>query len=304
MRRCCAVLLLVLAGCGGAPLPEVDFEVALAATPATVEFGAPFALEVTATFRREFEPEPFAAEWLLPLELEPTGERRRDDGRRVQRVLAFRARAFASGEVAVGPIEWSARDPDGGAVVARSAPLLLRVASALGPDAAAAPEGPLELLPLPRTPVWPWALGGAVLLCAAALVASRARRRSAPPPVAAAPAPPPGPPSRERALQALAALERDLAAVNDRALCDAITAIVRDHAAAVLRRPTATRTSEELLELATPLVAAARTPLGACLSHCDRVKFAAGALDGGARDGVVAAARAFVQASAGPEVAA
>jgi len=273
-----------------------------------VAFGEPFALRVVRTWPRELEPAPFADDSLLPLQVERLRSERRDAGPVRTETLHYRARAFVLPRAVVAPIELRAAPRAGGAPQqCTSAPFELAVHSSLGAGDGPLPEGPGELLPLPRQPGWWPVVAGAAVLLGAAFAFARGRRR-APAAASATTAPPlPRGPTehdlaRER-LRRLAAAPAPQDRAGEVAFCDEVTALLRPCIGAVLRRDATVRTSEELLaELAAELApcrdGALQRRIAFTLAACDRVKFAAGRAPARRRARLLASATAFVDATA------
>lgn len=169
------------------------------------------------------------------------------------------------------------------------------------------PAGPVEWAVLPRVPVvrlWPW-LVGLVLLCSVGIAWRRQRRRA--PATAGLPmaAPAAAESAAAQALRRLRALvlPGPVPAAGQQEFAAACSGVLREYLAAQYRLPAAVRTSQELVA-ACPAATdrpAAIEALRQSLLPCDLVKFAARALPPVEQAAVVAAAVAFVQASAAPE---
>jgi hypothetical protein len=234
-------------------------------------------------------------------------ERRRDGT--TKRVYELELRAWELGDINLPPIQVGyAAGGQRSWVVTNPVPLrILGLLGDVDDKTALAPDTPPVSL---RRRDWRWLLAAGVALAALAiaLVAWRLRKRR-PPVVEGAPAPVVARPARlrltgaaERALAALAALERDGALVREpRAGYERLVAILRTFWHDQFRVGIRDRTSGELVRALgkTPMPEAARAASGRWLERCDLVKFARAepAAEDSAAD--LAAARELVHLAVG-----
>jgi hypothetical protein len=302
-RRAASALLLALSACARQePIAAEDLAVRVELPTREVESGRAFPLRVVRSWHKDLQPDDWDSSALLPLQLRPTGVARRDDGERVEEVHSFDAYAFGSGRFTVPAVGIRARDRSGAERLAASARINLDVASALMPGAAAAPELPLELLPLPRSRPWLLlGLGAVALLLGGSLWFARRRRQpvAVPTPEPAAPAEV-SPPAAAIALARLAELRR---AAPDQAQIEAWYAtaalVLRDYLEARFLVPAAERTTGELLRaeaITTALTGNDLAMLATVLRQCDLVKFAQHLPDAAARMRFLGAAEQFLAA--------
>jgi hypothetical protein len=253
----------LLAGCGGAPIPETDLFLSIEPHALEVAPGEPFPLTVTRVWRNDLEPDAWNDRALAPLALRLVEAVRRDDGTRTEETRRYMAHAFSLRDVVVPPVKLTAKERKVTATGFR-----IRVRPALDPEDPGPPELPGEP---PPSRGWMW-WGFGALLALAALVALRRKPRTAPPP------PPPEPPPPPRALP----LDRLKGASVEEA-----AEIVREHAAEARGVRALEMTTEEIV---------ARLPaLAAVLPMADLAKFAARPPTAAERDAVLAAAEAFLK---------
>ncbi|HEX5135688.1 MAG TPA: hypothetical protein VFY93_01860 [Planctomycetota bacterium] len=274
MRRA-AVLLALLAACGGGPpIPATDLLLRIDPGAFEVEPGEPFPLTVTRVWRKDLEPAAWDQKALAPLALRLEDETRRDDGTRVEETFRYVAHAFSLRDVVVRGVKLAAQPKDGGKERKVAATgFRIRVRPVLDPEDPGPPELPGE--PPPSRGWIGWGSGAlAAVLAAALLLALRRRPRAeAPPP--AAPEPPPASP-RERALGRLRGASVEEAAD-----------IVRAFVSETRRIRALEKTTEELLRELPRLLPVLRP--------ADLAKFAAHEPTPAERDEVVAAASTFIR---------
>lgn len=285
MTRSCVQTLLAVAVAGtGAPVfAQASIDVAYELPPAGLACGDAFTVVVRRQWPAGGEPVPFDAAALWPVAIELAGAEATANGD-VQR---YRARVFASGDVAVPPVVLRVRTA-AGEVEATATPPRLAVRSRL-PEPPGALEGLGDVREAPARAVrWWFAVLGAAVI--GGLLWWRRPRRAA---MAAPPAT--VLPLHERALARLAALPvpSDAAAVLP--FHEQVAAIVREHAGAAFRTAVTAVTSEELCAAAP----AGGDALRATLLGCDLVKFAAHLPDAAAIAATRDTANAFVRATAG-----
>ncbi|MBI1381146.1 MAG: hypothetical protein GC161_08665 [Planctomycetaceae bacterium] len=260
-----------------------DFELDLPTD--TVPFGAAFDL----TVRRQVPLGEVFGEFdtsrLAPLALELVDVRRDEhDGLR-RESLRFSARAFALGDVRIGP------EPAA----------VLHVTSSLGQD----DDGRMELALQPIGPPkgrWREALFGLGALLALALFFWQRHRSAAAPEPQMHTEEPPTPDPCEEALAALAQLGRAEDEAGRRREVATAADCVRRAVGAIWSVPAEPSTSAELLAH----LGRARAPqtwrksLRALLGDADRVKFARAGADVAARDAYLKAARQVLEQTVGP----
>lgn len=277
-----ALFALAFTGVAGPVFAQASIDVAYELPPGGLACGDAFTVVVRRQWPAGGEPAPFDGGSLWPVAVEAVGVETTANGD----VRRYRARVFASGDVAVPPVVLRVRTADG-EVEATAGPPRLAVRSGLTD-----PPGALEWLgDVREAPVQTarWWLAVFVAAFVGGVFWWRRPRRAAPP-VSPVPAPP-----HERALARLAALQvpSDGAAVL--AFHEEVAAIVREHAGTRLGAPVAAATSEELCADAP----AGREPLRTTLLACDLVKFAMHRPDQGAMAATRDAAHAFVCATSG-----
>lgn len=298
-----AVAAVIAAGCGHGPesaaveLP--DFALQLQAA-GEVEFGAPFALKVTAAWPRDYAVEPFDDAWLAPLTVELLGAEPRRVGNQDGWTRTYRARAFVPERAVVPRIELrAARRSDGDVRTIAGEGLEIAVRSALAGHGAE-PEGAGGLVPLPTIELrtLPMVAVGAVLVLLGALLPRLRRRAAAPTPVPVA-APEPDPGERLRADLAALVQQAGNAIADEQAFCAQLAAALRRFAGASLRCDAATATTEELLATAARRwPAPAHAEATAVLGAIDLVKFAAARAPAAVRAQMLAGAERFLAAAA------
>lgn len=276
MRR--AALLALLAACGGgAPIQKTDLLLRIDPGAFEVGPGEPFPLTVTRVYRKDLVPAAWSGKELAPLSLRLLGESRRDDGTRVEETFRYVAHAFSLDDVVVRGVKLAARPLDGGAERKVAATgFRIRVKPGLDPEDPGPPELPGDPPPS-RAWMW-WGSGAFALLAAAVLFLALRRRPRAEAPAPAAPEAPPVPP-HERALERLRGASLEEAA-------DIVRAFVAETRAI------------RALEMTTEELLRALPRLAPVLRPADLVKFAAHEPAARERDDVVAAAEAFVREAA------
>jgi hypothetical protein len=287
MRSRAALLALLLAACGGPPIPEADLLLEVSVDRDAVAPGEPFRVEVTRIWRRDLVPDTWQDRALAPLRLRLEDLSTREDEVRVEERRRFSAWWPRRDPIDLPPVAFSATPATGGAAhTVRSAALRVAVETALDP----ANPGPAEIVPVPPPPArpWPWIVAGATVLLAAAALVLRRRAAPAPGPAPVPSVPDPSPDSV--ALAELAALRAAARPAGETVVLVAET--LRRWIAARWSFPAARRTTEEFLSatLAAPRDAAARR-----LRAADLVKFAGEASDARAAAEALSDAERIVQ---------
>lgn len=282
--------LLLVSSCGeGVPLPERDHWIAVETGTEAVLPGRAFPLTVTRMWRRDLA----AAVWddraLAPLDLRLETLTREEDDERVRETRHFRAYVFALEDVVVPPVPFAARPAGGGEAKTVHAPsITVRVRPTLLPSAPGVPELPGGPLRPSRAPWLGIGLGLAVLL---GLGITAARRRRPRPVAEPAAEEPPAPAPHEIALERLARLGANGAAVA------AVTEVVRAYVADRYDVPAPFLSTEEVLA-ADGIEEDAADRLARLLALGDRTKFAAHAATPSERQAHLKDAERFVRRTA------
>ncbi len=173
-----ALLLALVAGCGGPPIPDDDVRLTVTAKVAEVGLGEGFSLSVVRAWRRDLVPAEWTDDALAPLQVRLLSTSRREDDRHVEETRRFRAHVFLPGDVTVRVPAFAARPGDGGPELSAACdPLRIRVRPSLDPADPGPPELPGGPLADP-SPLAFWWVPGLLVLATLGFIAVRRRRAS------------------------------------------------------------------------------------------------------------------------------
>jgi hypothetical protein len=303
MRRAVVTAWLtgwLLMACSEPSIPPEKLRLDLLVDQTEVRFGEAFELRLQVIHENELVPADLDLGPLANLRLDELPAIERGNATHTERTRSFRARAFQTGELTLGPLQVSATPRGGGdAVKTSSGTVQLTVQSAL-PNPAGEPELGLDVV----DPTFPWLrtllIAGAGVLLLAVLFLLWRWRKKRPQPVAAAKRAPP----HERAMARIVRLRgmRPSTLAELQAFYVEISSLVRDYIEGQFGVHAPEMTTEEFLgsaETAARLQAEHRESLREFLLRCDLVKFAGHVPEDAEREALLDAAQRFVEESSG-----
>lgn len=277
--------MLLLGACGEtAPLPAIDLRLDIEVSSQAVALGEGFDVTVTHTWSRALDPAPWDEAQLSPLEVELLETTRREDERRIQETRHYRAYIFTAKDILIPAAVFPARTKSEGRIrVVRSRPIRMRVRREVDPKDPGRPEAPGAPLSEPTSRL-PYLLGLAALLASGLFLWQR-RRTPSLYEVGE---------SEIVAPRVSIGLAERISRLRDTGLepgatLVALAELLREDVGVRHGVEVASRTSVELVRIA------AAPDLGALLTPCDEVKFAAAKPGDAARDALLERAISYAQ---------